>query len=826
MLVIGSDPGSFYLYLYLSHDNDNDIDSGPSRFAPSRLVRVPTTSPASTLTLASTSASVTETPVDAEVPTSDPVVMRPPLNLPWDAVVSQLTENFGYSVADLAEYDSLDSSKEELMKLYLSMQVARCFENACNQQYMQGKIRGFMHLDNGQEAIPALVEYAIKKGDKKLSYYREHTHALASGVDAGEIMAELFMKDTGCCRGAGGSMHIFDREHYFQGGWALVCEQLPYAAGAAKSILLDRELGLSDNQNYDKQDVAPPADDDRISIVFVGEGGAQNGRTAELLNAASKDNLPLLLLVIDNGRAINTFTPDIAKNSNVYEQGKHYGVPGLLVDGNDAAQVAKGGKAVIDYIRKGNGPAILQVHTYRFNGHSPADPEHERGRKEEKAWARQAQDPIKGFEDKWIAAGMFTEEELKEARKQVLADVKKVVQFADESPMPPVELAKELEFPDAPDTDYNLKVAPTFANAVNARTITPDKMQTIQAHIQALQAKAMAGEISIGDAINLAIHEEMLRDPTTTIHAEDLQAGSSYDIPKLTQQTYGKGRAADEIIDEGHFIGKALGEALNGYRPIVELMNTNFGIYGMAEISSAGNTFATTGGKFNMPMTIIGAGGTAPNQALGAEHSQPFHAYVMGIPGLKIGTAASPAAAYGITKSMIRDNGPCFLFAPVKMMKESKGPVELGKCMPLNKAALLHEASADAVAGRKAVTVLTYLHGVKEAQMAIQSIQEEGYDIDLIELRSLKPLDMDTISSSLSRTHKMCILDESTKSGGVGATISAIVSEELFDLLDAPVKRLCMDDAPVPYAESMEKAVVKRGSDLIEAVFDICTGKW
>ena len=110
--------------------------------------------------------------------------------------------------------------------------------------------------------------------------------------------------------------------------------------------------------------------------------------------------------------------------------------------------------------------------------------------------------------------------------------------------------------------------------------------------------------------------------------------------------------------------------------------------------------------------------------------------------------------------------------------------------------------------------------------MAIESIQEEGFDVDLIELRSLKPLDMDTIATSLARTHKMCILDESTKSGGVGATISAQVSEELFDLLDAPVKRLCMDDAPVPYAESMEKAVVKRGSDLIEGVFDICTGKW
>jgi TPP-dependent pyruvate/acetoin dehydrogenase alpha subunit/pyruvate/2-oxoglutarate/acetoin dehydrogenase E1 component len=752
--------------------------------------------------------------------------MRPPVDLPWHKITKQLQDAFGYTDTEIEAYNSLDGDKEALLKLYKAMMLARGFENACNQQYMQGKIRGFMHLDNGQESIPGLVDYAVKTQDKKFSYYREHTHALASGCDPGAVMAELMMKDTGSCRGAGGSMHIFDKEKYFQGGWALVSEQLPYAAGAAKSILLDRALGLSDDEKIVKGNVAPPADDDRISVVFIGEGGAQNGRMAELLNAASKDNLPLLIIVIDNGRAINTFTPDIARNSNVYQQGLHYGVPGLLVDGLNAVDVAKGGKAVVDYIRAGKGPAILQVHTYRFNGHSPADPEHERGRKEEKAWARNAQDPIKAFEDAYTANGVFTEDDLKAAKKEILAQVKASVEFADKSPMPPVELAKELEYPDKPSTDYNVRSGPAWADEVNQRTISSSQMETIQAHIAALQQKAKDGEISIGDAINLAIHEEMLRDPTTTIHAEDLQAGSSYDIPKLTQQTYGQIRAADEIIDEGHFIGKALGEALNGYRPIVELMNTNFGIYGMAELSSAGNTFATTGGQFDMPMTIIGAGGTAPDQALGAEHSQPFHAYVMGIPGLKIGTAASPDAAYGLTKSMIRDNGPCFLFAPVKMMKESKGKVDIGKCMPLNKAALLHEASEATVKAGKAVTVLTYLHGVKEATASIDAIREEGFDIDLIELRSLKPLDMETITTSLARTNKMAILDESTKSGGVGATISAQVSEELFDLLDAPVKRLCMDDAPVPYASSMEKAVVKRGSDLIEGVFNLCTKKF
>lgn len=696
------------------------------------------------------------------------------------------------------------------------MLLSRNFENACNQAYMQGNIRGFMHLDNGQETIPAFVSDSIRKGDIKHSYYREHCHALASQVPADKIMAELFAKVDGTCKGAGGSMHIYDAEHNFQGGWALVSEQLPYAAGAARSILLDRQL---DPEGMKK--------DDRLTIVFIGEGGAQNGRMAECLNAAAKEKLPLLFLVIDNGRAINTFTPDVATNSDVYLQGLHYGVPGVKVDGQNLEDTLKTGRAVADYVRQ-HGPAIMQVHTYRFNGHSPADPEHERGRKDEKKWARAELDPIKIFENEMLQRKVFHEDELEALRKKSTASVKATVEFATKSPPPPKSLAKELEYPDAPGTDYNLRTVPADYAAITQRTVEPKKMANLQAHIDQLRANSASGTITIGDAINLAVLEEMVRDPTTTIHAEDLQAGSSYNIPKLTQQTFGTLRAADEIIDEGHFIGKALGEGMNGYRPIVELMNSNFGIYGMAELSSAGNTYATTGGQFKMPMTIIGAGGTAPNQALGAEHSQPFHAYVMGIPGLKICTAASPSAAYGLAKSMIRDDGPGILFLPVKMMKEVKGSVDLGTCMPLNKAAVLHKASDESVAKGKAVTVLTYLHGVKESQIALEEIRKADpeADIDLIELRTLKPLDLDTIRTSLARTHKAAILDESTLSGGVGATISAMLHETCYYELDAPIRRLCMDDAPVPYASSMEQSVVKRASDLIQAVAELNTNKF
>ena len=733
----------------------------------------------------------------------------PPANLerlrietPWDRAKEMLKKEFGATEAELKRAESL--SDEDLSKAYYMMQLCRDFENECNQAYMAGKIRGFMHLDNGQESIPALLADAIRKDDLKHSYYRDHCHAIACGVDSGAVMAELFGKDGGTCRGTGGSMHVYDMETNFQGGWALVAEQLPYAVGAARSIVLDKMLGRDDAH-------------DRITVVFVGEGGAQNGRMAECLNAAAKENLPILFLVIDNGRAINTFTKDVAANQEVFNQGKHYGVPGVLVDGQNVQDVLRVGRTVINHVRT-KGPAILQVHTFRFNGHSPADPEHERNRKDEKRWVRAECDPIKIFEESADAKRV----DLKKQTELAKAETQRALAFAEASPPPPPGLAAELEYPDpSGKVDYS-KREPVeglaSAQAVTERIIPADTLKALKARIEALRAMCTDPRgISIGDAVNLAILEEMLRDPTTVAHAEDLQAGSSYNIPANTQQAFGTLRAADEIIDEGHFMGKALGEAMNGYRPIVELMNANFGIYGMAELSSAGNTYATTGGQFKMPMTVIGAGGTAPNQSLGAEHSQPFHAYIMGIPGLKICSASKPQEAYGLAKSMIRDDGPGVLLLPVKMMK-SRGPVTPDTFLPLHKSTVHSLASDEAVKNEKAVTVVTYLHGVKEAEEALAELKSKGIEADFIELTCLKPVDWRTIQTSLQRTHKLVILDESTRTGGVGATLSAIVSENLFDELDAPVMRLCMEDAPVPYASEMEKTVVKRAADLVTAV--------
>ena len=415
----------------------------------------------------------------------------------WDKIKADMTKAFGIPSSSLDKYDKI--GKNDLLDGYEMMQLCRLFETACNQAYMQGHIRGFMHLDNGQESIPAMIADTLVKGDIKYSYYRDHTHALASGVSADAIMAELFMKETGTCKGCGGSMHIYDKDTNFQGGWALVSEQLPYATGAARAILLDRKLYP---EKY--------ANDDRISVVFIGEGGAQNGRMAECLNAASKENLPILFIVIDNGRAINTFTEDVAANQDVFAQGLHYGVPGVKVDGQDLMDVMRVGRAVVDHVRK-SGPAILQVHTFRFTGHSPADPEHERGRKDEKKWARAEADPIKIFEDTAAAENIASVEELDARKKKANEMVKASVDFSLKSPMPPRDLAKKLEYPDSPSTDYNLKTVPSEFAEITKKTVDPTALANAEAYIKTLQASGAAGTISIGDAVNLAILEEMVR---------------------------------------------------------------------------------------------------------------------------------------------------------------------------------------------------------------------------------------------------------------------------------------------------------------------------
>ena len=618
-------------------------------------------------------------------PTKTKTIEAPPhlerlrILTPWEEAQPVLKSEFGMSDAEIAEAGAL--SDEEISEAYTMMQLCRDFENECNQAYMQGHIRGFMHLDNGQETIPALIADSIKQGDIKYSYYREHTHAIASGVDSGAVMAELFAKDTGTCRGTGGSMHIYDVETNFQGGWALVAEQLPYAVGAARSIALDKHLGTGEAE-------------DRIAVVFVGEGGAQNGRMAECLNAAAKENLPILFIVIDNGRAINTFTKDVATNQEVFNQGKHYGIPGVLADGQNVQDTMRIGRAAIQHVRT-KGPAILQVHTFRFNGHSPADPEHERNRKDEKRWARAACDPIKIFEESADAARV----DLAACTAKAKEEVRKALEFANASPPPPKDLAAQLEYPDPTGSvDYSKRepvMGLAAAEEITKRIVPEATLTALKARIEALRARPQRGwhlhrrrqpRHPRGDAQG-SHHEGARGGPSGGVHPTTCRRTPSRRSAPCAGRDHRRGPLHRQGARRGH-------ERLPPHRRAHERQ-----LWHRHRGAVLRGQHLRHHRRPEMPMTIIKRR-HRPEPVLGAEHSQPFHAYIMGIPGLKICTASKPHEAYGLAKSMIRDNSPGVLLLSVKLMK-TRG-AQGGQLPPLHKATVHWHASQAAIdAGKR-----------------------------------------------------------------------------------------------------------------------------
>ena len=257
------------------------------------------------------------------------------ITTPWEDAQVTLKEAFGMTEAEIAAAGDL--SDEDLTEAYTTMQLCRQFENACNQAYMQGNIRGFMHLDNGQETIPALIADTIKKGDIKYSYYREHTHAIASGVEPGPVMAELFAKDTGTCRGTGGSMHIYDVDTHFQGGWALVSEQLPYAVGAARSIVLDKHLGTGEAK------IASPSSLSAVTRKAAAWRSASTPpprRTSPSSSSSSTTAAP------------STPSPRTSRRTRRIQPGQALRHPGVLAGGQNVQDTVRIGRA-IQHVRTG-----------------------------------------------------------------------------------------------------------------------------------------------------------------------------------------------------------------------------------------------------------------------------------------------------------------------------------------------------------------------------------------------------------------------------------------------------------------------------------------
>ena len=312
------------------------------------------------------------------------------------------------------------------------------------------------------------------------------------------------------------------------------------------------------------------------------------------------------------------------------------------------------------------------------------------------------------------------------------------------------------------------------------------------------------------DALREATDEEMAKDSSVFVLGEDVgHYGGSYKVTKDLHVKYGDLRVLDTPIAENSFMGMAIGAAITGLRPIVEGMNMSFLLLAFNQISNnAGMLRYTSGGNFNIPLVIRGPGGVG--RQLGAEHSQRLEAYFQAIPGLKIVACSTPYNAKGLLKSAIKDNNPVIFFEHVLLYNLKEDLPSQDYYLPLDKAELVREGNH--------VTIVTYSRMRHHVMQAVHALIKDGYDPEVIDLISLKPIDIKTIGQSLSKTHKLIIVEECMKTGGIGAEIIAQINDNYFDLLDAPITRLSSHDIPTPYNGTLENATVINPHQIIDAV--------
>jgi pyruvate dehydrogenase E1 component beta subunit len=317
-------------------------------------------------------------------------------------------------------------------------------------------------------------------------------------------------------------------------------------------------------------------------------------------------------------------------------------------------------------------------------------------------------------------------------------------------------------------------------------------------------------ETLLFNALREALDEEMARDSAVFVLGEDVgQYGGSYKVTKDLYNKYGELRVLDTPIAENSFTGMAVGAAMTGLRPVIEGMNMGFLLLAFNQISNnAGMLRYTSGGNFKMPMVIRGPGGVG--RQLGAEHSQRLEAYFQAVPGLKIVACSTPYNAKGLLKSAIRDDNPVLFFEHVLLYNLKENLPETEYLVPLDKAEIVREG--------KDVTILTYSRMRHHVIQAVPALVKEGYDPEVIDLISLKPLDMETIGASIRKTHKVIIVEECMKTGGIGAELIASISDRFFDELDAPVLRLSSQDIPTPYNGNLERLTIVQPTQIVEAV--------
>jgi len=633
--------------------------------------------------------------------------------------------------------------------LYRTMRLIRVCEEQLARCHARGLVHGACHTYVGQEAIAAGVCLHLRPDDAVFSTHRGHGHALAKGLPALELIAELFGREAGCSRGRGGSMHLFAPEIGLMGTSGIVGPSILQAAGAAYSFRLLRT--------------------DRVAVAFFGDGAVNNGAFHEGLNLAAIWKLPVLFVCENNQFATEVPFAYAAANPDVASRAASCGVPGAQVDGNDVLAVARAAGEAVARARSGGGPTLLECRTYRTRPHAEGMGDYTyRTREEVESW--RARCPIRRFHATLTGQGEAGAEELEALDRDVQAEVAAASEAAEQAP-----------WPSANEAAAHVYSAPAAA-------------------VREPGYGAGAGrEISLVAATLEALDHEMAANPAIFVLGEGIgRRGGNFGTTAGLFARYGEERLRDTPIAERGFTGLACGAAMTGARPVIDFMFIDFLNDAFGEIiNQIAKMQYMSSGRLRMPVLLRGCIGVGHSAA--THHSGNYYSIYGHIPGLRVVVPSTPYDAKGLFTRALRCDDPVLFLEPRELMSV-KGPV------PAEPYEIEFGRARVAREGRD-LTVVGVGMMAKRSLEAAETLAAEGISVEVVDPRTVSPLDAETILASVKKTGRLLAVDEAFGPFGFAGEVAAIVSERGFDDLDAPIRRLTGAFAPTPYSPPLEAAV-------------------
>ena len=677
-----------------------------------------------------------------------------------------------------AMIEEQELTKEELMTMLRQIMEIRALEDNISDLLNKALLRGASHLYAGQEAVAVGAISALRDDDLITSTHRGHGHAHAHGDKVAstpeakqshynKMMAEVLGRSSGYCKGKGGSMHIADVKHGNLGATGIVGGNLPVAVGAA----LAQKLQATE----------------KVVLCFFGDGAANEGTFHESLNMASLWDLPVVFIAENNMYGMSVPWAKASKLPDIAYRASAYGIPGEVVDGMDALSMRRAVTQAIERARSGAGPTLIEAKTYRYYGHSHSDPRAYRTREEEAHWRER--DPIKVLKGSMIAVKMLDEAEFETLGQSVKAKLNQAMLYSEASPEPdPKELT---------------------TNVFAPSRFTPHDYENDRRLRQAIRSGSVKRVISYSQALVEAMREEMLRDERVFVFGEDVGLyGGAYGATRGLFQEFGEWRVIDSPISEATIGGAAVGAAMAGMRPVAEIMYVDFTPLAMDQIANqGGKNRYMFGGETTVPMVIRTEGGAG--RGIAAHHSQSLESLWTHFPGIYVVMPATPYDAKGLLKAAIRDDNPV-MFIEHKMLYGQKGPVpEEDYIIPFGKADIKREG--------KDITLVAYSRMVLKALEAAEILEKDGIDVEVIDLRTLKPLDIDTVILSVKKTGRFVGATEAYENTSFINEVMAQVNDQAFDWLDAPMVRVAAANVPVPRAEILEDLAIPNVNRIVEA---------